>query len=236
MASTTSSQSVDDVAESAVDALVAEYDDALRRRARAAAAGRPSRVPALRRAYRARAAAVPGGGGFNAFTTQLRGPRRASAAARASRPTADGRRLRLRRRGRLEDLGAGTHPQGDGRRRAWRYVLHGGLHVPPRSGRAERPRRAHARGLPVASPTARPSLEIHPLGIGGREDPVRLVFRSTSRRTAFVVGLRRPRRPVPLGRQRHRGRPAGRAAAAASRGLRGLEAGARSARLRRRRG
>ena len=34
----------------------------------------------------------------------------------------------------------------------------------------------------------KPSLEIHPLGIGGREDPVRLVFRATPA-TGFVVGL-----------------------------------------------
>jgi L-arabinose isomerase len=34
----------------------------------------------------------------------------------------------------------------------------------------------------------RPSLEIHPLGIGDREDPVRLVFRSTPG-PGFVVGL-----------------------------------------------
>ena len=37
---------------------------------------------------------------------QLRGPRRAAPAARARGAAADGRRLRLRRRGRLEDLGA----------------------------------------------------------------------------------------------------------------------------------
>ena len=36
--------------------------------------------------------------------------------------------------------------------------------------------------------TARPSLEIHPLGIGGREDPVRLVF-DTDPGPAVVVAL-----------------------------------------------
>jgi L-arabinose isomerase len=35
---------------------------------------------------------------------------------------------------------------------------------------------------------ARPSCEIHPLGIGGREDPVRLVFNAASG-PAFVVGM-----------------------------------------------
>ena len=37
---------------------------------------------------------------------ELRGPRRPAPAARPGRAAADGRRLRLRRRGRLEDLGA----------------------------------------------------------------------------------------------------------------------------------
>ena len=43
-------------------------------------------------------------------------------------------------------------------------------------GRRAHPRRAHARGLP--QPHRRPArrCEIHPLAIGGREDPVRLVF------------------------------------------------------------
>ena len=43
-------------------------------------------------------------------------------------------------------------------------------------GERAHPRRAHARGLP--QPDRRPAarLEIHPLSIGGREDPVRLVF------------------------------------------------------------
>ena len=35
--------------------------------------------------------------------------------------------------------------------------------------------RAHARGLPLDR-GGKPSLEMHPLGIGGKADPVRLVF------------------------------------------------------------
>ena len=57
-----------------------------------------------------------------------------------------------------------------------RHLVHGGLHLPPRARHAEDPRRAHARGLPDASPPTQPRIEIHPLGIGDREDPVRLVF------------------------------------------------------------
>ena len=46
---------------------------------------------------------------------------------------ADGRRLRLRRRGRLEDRGARADPQGDGGRAGRRHVVHGGLHLRPRA-------------------------------------------------------------------------------------------------------
>ena len=98
---------VDAVADADVDELVAEYDDTydvapeLRPRRRAA------RVAALRRPHR--------GSGCAQFLDrrrlrrlhhELRGPRRAAPAARPGRAAADGRRLRLRRRGRLEDLGA----------------------------------------------------------------------------------------------------------------------------------
>ena len=52
---------------------------------------------------------------------------------------------------------------------------HGGLHLRPRPRQRAHPRRAHARGLAVAH-RRKPRLEVHPLGIGGKEDPVRLVF------------------------------------------------------------
>ena len=55
-------------------------------------------------------------------------------------------------------------------------------------GEREDPRRAHARGLPVASPPAGRRCEIHPLGIGGREDPVRLVF-DADPGPAVVLGI-----------------------------------------------
>ena len=78
----------------------------LPRRARAAARRRPARVAALRRPHRARPAHLPGRGRLRRVHHQLRGPRRPAPAARARGPAADGRRLRVRRRGRLEDLGA----------------------------------------------------------------------------------------------------------------------------------
>ena len=107
---------------------------------------------------------------------QLRGPRRAAAAAGPGRAAADGRRLRLRRRGRLEDLGHAAHPQGDGRGPARRHVVHGGLHLPPGARRARRSSARTCSRSARPSRRRRPRLEIHPLGIGGREDPVRLVF------------------------------------------------------------
>ena len=71
---------------------------------------------------------------------------------------------------------------------AGRRDLHGGLHLPPRAGPGADPRRAHARGLPVDRRRAALSCEIHPLGIGGREDPVRLVF-DAAPGPAIVLGL-----------------------------------------------
>jgi len=47
---------------------------------------------------------------------------------------------------------------------------------------------AHMLEVCPSIASARPSLEIHPLGIGGREDPVRLVFDATPG-AAVVVGL-----------------------------------------------
>ena len=81
------------------------------------------------------------------------------------------------------------------------------------AGRAEDPRRAHARGLPDASPPARPSCEIHPLVDRRPRGPGPAGVR---RRPGPGV-VRRPGRhgrPVPPGGQRDRRRRAGRTAAA----------------------
>ena len=55
------------------------------------------------------------------------------------------------------------------------------------------------------SPASKPSLEIHPLGIGGKEDPVRLVFDAPHRPGGQRVD-RRPGQPLPHDRQRGRRR------------------------------
>ena len=88
-----------------------------RRVRRRATSWRPScaaggeRHESLRYAARIEAgpAAVPHRGRLRRVHHELRGPRRAAPAARPGRAAADGRRLRLRRRGRLEDLGAAAH-------------------------------------------------------------------------------------------------------------------------------
>ena len=54
----------------------------------------------------------------------------------------------------------------------------------------------------------RPSCEIHPLSIGGRADPVRLVF-TAAPGPAVVAGDARPRRPLPARAERGRARGAG---------------------------
>ena len=81
-----------------------------------------------------------------------------------------------------------------------RHVLHGGLHVPPRS---RRPRR---RSAPTCSRSARRSpaagrpARCTRSAIGGREDPVRLVF-DAAPGPAVVVGLADLGEPLPARRQ-----------------------------------
>ena len=191
-----------------------EYDDPYDVGRRAARRRRAARVAALRRPHRARAArASSTDGGFGAFTTnfedlgglrQLPGPRRAAA---------DGRRLRLRRRGRLEDLGrccacsrsmaaglpGGTSFMED-------YTYHLGPGEPKILG-------AHMLEVcpTIAARHAEPARSTRWASAAGR---TRSGWCSTP---APGPGVRRragrPGRPVPAGRQRDRRRAAGRAAA-----------------------
>ena len=203
----------------------------LRRRAGAAPRRRPARVAALRRPDRARPARVPRRRRVRRLHHQLRGPRRAAPAARPRRPAADGRRLRVRRRGRLEDRGAAAHAQGrwptacPAAPRSWRTTPTTWRRAT--SGSSARTCSRSARRSP-ARPRRR--CEIHPLSIGDREDPVRLVF-DAAPGAGVVRRHRRHRRPVPAGRQRDRRRRAGRAAAQAARRVCGVGAAARPAHL-----
>ena len=123
----------------------------------AATSSRPSCARAARGAARSLdAARIEAGlrafledGGFGAFTDTFEDLHGVRPAAGDRRAAADGGRLRLRRRGRLEDRGAGADPQGDGDRPRGRDLVHGGLHLRLRARRAARARRAHARDLPL---------------------------------------------------------------------------------------
>ena len=108
-------------------------------RCRRSAQGRQApRLAPLRRQARARHARLPRGGRLQGLHRHVRGPARTQAIARPGVAAADGRRLWLRRRGRLEDVGAGQGDEGDGRGPARRHVVHGGLHLPPAAGRRGR--------------------------------------------------------------------------------------------------
>ena len=197
---------VDAVADKEIDELVDGVRRHLRRRRRAArrAATGTTRC-ATARGSRLGLRAFLDRGRLHGVHHELRGPRRAAPAARPRRAAADGRRLRLRRRGRLEDLGHAPHPQGrsptgcPAARPSWRTTPT--TWCPARSRSSAR---TCSRSAPRSRP-ASPTLEIHPLGIGGREDPVRLVFDAApgaGRRPRHL----RPRRPLPVRRQRGRGR------------------------------
>ena len=90
---------VDQVDDADIDTLVDRVRRHLPRRRRAAAGRRTARLPALRRPHRAGPARVPRRRRLRRVHHELRGPRRPASAARPGRAAADGRRLRLRRRG-----------------------------------------------------------------------------------------------------------------------------------------
>ncbi len=206
---------VDAVSDAAVTALVEEYQGAYRLAPELAAGGGRHDSPALRRPDRTGPARLPLRRRLRRLHHQLRGPRRPAPATRPGRPAPDGRRLRFRRRGRLEDRRPAAHPEGGRHRAARRHLLHGGLHLPPGPRQRTDPRRPHVGGLPQHR--GRPALvRDPPTGHRGPRGP----GPAGLRRAARPGGRGRPGRhgrPLPPGRQRDRHRPARRAAAQAAR-------------------
>ena len=208
---------VDDVDDASVDRLISEYEDAY------------ELAPALRTGGEQReslrdAARIEAGlrgfldaGGFKAFTTtfeDLGGLRQLPGIA-VQRLMADG--YGFGAEGDWKTAALVRDHEGDERGPRGRHLVHGGLHLPPRAGRSEGARRAHARGVPVdqrrqAELRDPPTLDRRPRG--SRATRLHGGARTGSRR-----GSAGSRQPLPARRERGRGRrarggataPAGRA-------------------------
>ena len=136
------------------------------------------------------------GGRLPCLHRYLRGPAWAEAAARHGRPAADGGRLRLRRRRRLEDGRSRPGDEGHGPGPGRRHVVHGGLHLSPCPAAPEVLGRAHAGDLPFPRRGASRPARFTRSGIGGKADPVRLVF-TASPGPAVNVAMVASGRPLP---------------------------------------
>ena len=213
---------VDAVPDAAVDALVAEYADSYRLAPELARGG--ARHASLRYAARIEAGLREFlvDGGFGAFTTNFQdlGGLRQLPGLAVQRLMADGYGFGGEGDWKTSALLAAVKAMGTGGTRGTSFMEDYTYHFGPGE-----PKILGAHMLEVCPSIAAdtPSCEIHPLGIGDREDPVRLVFDAAP---GAGDGDRpgRPRRPVPPGGQRDRGRAARRAAAEPAGRPRGLEA------------
>ena len=181
------------------------------------AGGEPARLAALRRAAsRPGCARSSTDGGFGAFTTNFEdlGGLRQLPGLAVQRLMADG--YGFGGEGDWKTSALLRTRQGDGGRPARRHLVHGGLHLPPRARRAERSSaRTCSRSARRSPPDARAARSTRSASAAAR---TRSGWSSTPRPgPAIVARHRRPRRPLPAGRQRDRGRRARRAAAASCR-------------------
>ena len=153
-----------------------DYDEQLRRRRRASPGRRAARIAARRRAHRGRPPRVPRRRRLRRVHRHVRGPRatcRSCRGSRSQRLMADGygfgaegdwKTAALLRAAKVMATGL---PGGTSFMEDYTYDL------APGDGRVLG---AHMLEVCPSIAAGRPSCEIHPLAIGGRGDPVRLVF------------------------------------------------------------
>jgi hypothetical protein len=140
---------IDAVTEQQVNDLIAEYMDAYVTTADVRKGGSRLRVGARGGEDRSRHTRLPERGWGQRLHQHLRRPLRHEAVARYRFAAADGRRLRLRCRGRLEDRRAGARRESDGDRPQGRHLVHGGLHLQSRPGEHAQSGCPYARDLPL---------------------------------------------------------------------------------------
>jgi L-arabinose isomerase len=178
---------VDAADESAVDALVAEYADAYTLAPELARGG--DRHDSLRYAARIEAGLrrFLTEGGFGAFTTNFQdlGGLRQLPGLAVQRLMADGYGFGGEGDWKTSALLAAVKAMGAGTGRGTSFMEDYTYHFGPGE---QKILGAHMLEVCPSIATARPSCEIHPLGIGDREDPVRLVFDATPGR-AVVIGM-----------------------------------------------
>jgi L-arabinose isomerase len=180
-------ESVDAVPDTAVDALVAEYADVYTLAPELARGGQ--RHESLRYGARIEAGlrSFLTAGGFGAFTTNFQdlGGLRQLPGLAVQRLMADGYGFGGEGDWKTSALLAAVKAMGTGTGRGTSfmedYTYHFGPGEPKILG-------AHMLEVCPSIAAARPSCEIHPLGIGDREDPVRLVFDATPG-PAVVIGM-----------------------------------------------
>jgi hypothetical protein len=198
---------VDAASDEAIDGLVADYADAY------------LLVPELRRGGERHeslryAARIELGlrqflteGGFGAFTTNFEdlGGLRQLPGLAVQRLMADGYGFGGEGDWKTSALIATVKAMGDGTGLGTSFMEDYTYHFGPGEAKILG---AHMLEVCPSIAVTRPSCEIHPLGIGGREDPVRLVF-DAAPGPAVVLALS-DLRPVPVRGQRSRGRATGR--------------------------
>ena len=163
------------VTDAEVDRLCAEYASSYTLMQGLEKGGARAPVAPRRGAHRAGLARLPQGWrlpGLHHTFEDLYGLEQLPGLAVAA---ADGRRLRLRRRRRLEDaaLVRAMKVMASGLKGGTSFMEDYTYHLDPAG------RRCWARTcwrFARRSPSGKPSCEMHPLGIGGKDDPVRLVF------------------------------------------------------------